>query len=294
MITWQELHIQSNIPLIVLAVSLLCIAIIGFLEFKKISNRMNEITNEMNQLKSTMNSEVINHDNQLNKMSNGEKGKVRKKERNPEKKEGVSEPQHMDEMDMMKQMMIQEQGGSEIIMGGMMHPPNMMPGGIASMIIGGSMMPMGDINIPNIYEEDISGNHLDIEEGPPFKNSVHGDDNNLEEIMDDNLSECSLENEKIKDSENPDENEFSEESEESEESEDSESESESEEEEEEEEEEIDGIKLIQGKGKVEEVKEVKEVNRSLSIKELKDICQKMDLSTSGNKETLVKRINSKK
>ena len=72
MVAWQELHIQSNIPLIVLAISLLCLAIIGFLEFKKISNRINEITIEMNQLKSTASVDpVIQHDNPLNKMSSG-------------------------------------------------------------------------------------------------------------------------------------------------------------------------------------------------------------------------------
>ena len=40
--TWQELHIQSNLPLIVLTISLICIVIIGFLEFKKVSLRLDE------------------------------------------------------------------------------------------------------------------------------------------------------------------------------------------------------------------------------------------------------------
>tara|TARA_B110000285_G_scaffold190880_1_gene218348 strand:- start:11 stop:844 length:834 start_codon:yes stop_codon:yes gene_type:complete len=277
MVAWQELHIQSNIPLIVLAVSLLCIAIIGFLEFKKLTNRMNEIAIEMNHIKLSLNSApntVINHDNRI----------VEKKEKEVKKGENeeINELQNMDEMDMMNQMMMQDQGNAEIIMGGMMPPPNMMTGGIASMIIGGPMMPMGNINIPNIYEEDMSGNPLNIEEEPNDK---------LEEMMDEKLSECSLEEDKMKDFENPDGDEFSEEEEEEEEEEEDEEESESESESESEEDEVDGIELIQGKGKVEEVKEV---SRSLSIKELKEICQKMDLSTSGNKETLVKRINSKK
>ena len=41
-----------------------------------------------------------------------------------------------------KTQILIDKGGSEIIMGGMMPPPNMVPGGIASMIIGGPMMPM--------------------------------------------------------------------------------------------------------------------------------------------------------
>ena len=284
MIAWHELHIQSNIPLIVLAVSLLCLAIIGFLEFKKFSNRMDEINIELNQLKSSMNSvtnPVLNHVEKKGKEKNKEKDKDKEKE--DEISEGMGEivggieqyPQ-MNELDMMKQM-ISEQGSSGMIIGGMMPPPNMVPGGIASMIIGGQM---GNMNMHNVYEEDITGNHLNIQEEQ---------NDNLEEMIDEKLSECSLEDKKMKDFETPDEDDFSEEEEEEEEEEESESESESESEDEDDE--VDGIELIQGKGKVEEVKEV---SRSLSIKELKEICQKMDLSTSGNKETLVKRINSKK
>jgi len=161
----------------------------------------------------------------------------------------------------------------------------MIPGGIASMIMGGSMMPMGiigDISQQNIYEEEIAQHPLDIE-----------NKNRLEEISDEQLSECSLEDVKKEE----EEDHFSEEDSQCSESEtesESDSEVDGEEEEEEDEEEVNGIEMIQGKGKVEEVKEVKEVTRSLSIKELKNICQSMDLSTSGNKETLVKRINSRK
>ena len=42
-----------------------------------------------------------------------------------------------------------------------------------------------------------------------------------------------------------------------------------------------------------EVDDIKEVDKTSSIKELKDICQKLGISSSGNKESLIKRINEK-
>ena len=47
MVAWQELHIQSNLPLIVLAISFICVVIIGFLEFKKISIKIEELSEQI-------------------------------------------------------------------------------------------------------------------------------------------------------------------------------------------------------------------------------------------------------
>ena len=47
MVEWQELHIQSNLPLIVLAISFICVVIIGFLEFKKVSLRLDELSSQI-------------------------------------------------------------------------------------------------------------------------------------------------------------------------------------------------------------------------------------------------------
>ena len=289
MVAWQELHIQSNIPLIAITVSLICLAIIGFLEFRKISVRMGEISNEMEKLKSYVGNtghRVTNEQGMKGEQraTNGP-GVTNEQEMADEQEmtdeQGASTiPHPQEEFDHMKQDV--DQGDlTGIIMGGIPPHQNMMPGGIASMIMGGSMMPMGiigDISQQNIYEEEIAQHPLDIE-----------NKNRLEEISDEQLSECSLED--VKKEEEDDH--FSEEDSQCSESE-TESDSDSEVDGEEEEEEVNGIEMIQGKGKVEEVKEVKEVTRSLSIKELKNICQSMDLSTSGNKETLVKRINSRK
>ena len=265
---WQELHIQSNIPLIVLTISLICIAIIGFLEFKKLSHRINELSLEVHQIKSKGGNKQL-EDEEVEK----------KEDEEVEKKEEM--------INMMEKMMPNEDT-AEIIMG--MPPPNMMPGGIASMIIGGPpMMPMGEIHMQNMFEEGMNAS-------PPLDIEEEGNPNQFEEVIDEIKSENKESNEideGVKIDEDI-EDELSEEEEDEFSEEESESDisgSEISDSEESEEEGDTSIELIQGKGKVEEIKDV---NRSLSIKELKEICQNMGLSVSGNKETLIKRINSKK
>ena len=55
------------------------------------------------------------------------------------------------------------------------------------------------------------------------------------------------------------------------------------------------IEIIQGSKPVEvENDKIIEVDRSLSIKELRKICQEIGVTSSGNKEQLIQRINSKK
>ena len=53
MVAWQELHIQSNLPLIVLAISFICAVIIGFLEFKKLTIKIEELSEQMKLIKNT-------------------------------------------------------------------------------------------------------------------------------------------------------------------------------------------------------------------------------------------------
>ena len=51
MVKLGELRIESNIPLIVLTLSVICIVVIGFLEVKKITHRINELTTEVQNVK---------------------------------------------------------------------------------------------------------------------------------------------------------------------------------------------------------------------------------------------------
>ena len=272
----QELHIQSNLPLIILAISFICVVVIGFLEFKKVSLRLDELTTQLHGLSSQ---QAVNiEDNKKDEYV--QEKKINKKKSEDKATEHPRMSQDRDAF-IMENMM---KGDAEILLGmphtGMPHtgmPPTGIPPGLASMIIGGPMMPMGEIHVQNMYEEDIGG-ELDIQE------------ENISEIDEDNLSEIGgeleedIEKEDIEDKKS----EYGSSSEESEEESGEES---GEESEEESEEESDGELVEVAKGKVEEIKDV---DRSSSIRELKDICQKLGLSSSGNKETLIKRINSKK
>ena len=58
MVDWKELHIQSNLPLIVLAISFVCVVIIGFLEFKKISMKIEQLSSQIDSIKKGGNNEV--------------------------------------------------------------------------------------------------------------------------------------------------------------------------------------------------------------------------------------------
>ena len=46
-----KLHIQSNIPLIVLALSVICVVVIGFLELKKMTHKLIKLTIEVHNMK---------------------------------------------------------------------------------------------------------------------------------------------------------------------------------------------------------------------------------------------------
>lgn len=323
---WQELHIQSNIPLIVLSLSVICIVVIGFLELKKMTHKINELNVEVQNIKKSKSVEK--------KELPQKQGNSNLKERNIEKQNLIQKQKIEDEKKMQElqgridkdfeqgdnmisndiqnkeQVLTESQlppSTEEIMMGAMggIGFPPMIPGGIASVILGGGhMMHMEELHVQNVYDEEIDAN----EEENQFEEIEDESDNEKydeEEYFDEkepmkNISETIIINQGkppspvksnspvvIKDNGQSDE-ESSIDGSESDEYSESESESESGSESESEDEKI---KLIPGKGKVEEIKEV---DRSLSIKELKEICQKMGLSASGNKETLIKRINSKK
>jgi len=158
-----------------------------------------------------------------------------------------------------------------------------IPPGITSMIIQGgpSMMQMGnndDISEgARIYDEEVEENKLDITEDDVDKYSDHSSNkSDNQESMSDSASDIGSDSDSFTDEEKS---------------------SCSEEEGEEGKTEVKEIKIegIQGKGNVVEIEENDDkIDRSLSIKELKNICQKMKLSTSGNKEQLINRIKNKK
>ena len=88
MVEWQELHIQSNLPLIVLAISFICVVIIGFLEFKKVSLRLDELSSQILNIQGDTTKKVKGNKEQL---SVNNKKEERKEEKSLEKEEEVKE-----------------------------------------------------------------------------------------------------------------------------------------------------------------------------------------------------------
>jgi hypothetical protein len=324
MVKLGELRIESNIPLIVLALSVICVVVIGFLELKKITNRINELTIEVQNVKKN---KIINEKNDEDlkekqvlkentenlppksllteenlKLQNIHENNIQGQKIKEQMKEKVKRQQVEEELIANEQMMAVP-SPEEMIIGGLGFPHMMGQGGIASVILGGGpMMQMGEFQVQNMYEEDINpqeeSNENQFEE---INDDKSDEEDDLEEAFTDKEDDKSEMDEKvvkndniiintpiIKKEESINEGNESDDdgsSIECSESDDySDTETGSETDEE-------TIELVQGKGKVEEIKEV---DNSLSIKELKEICQKMGLSSSGNKETLIKRINSKK
>jgi hypothetical protein len=174
----QELHIQSNLPLIILAISFICVVVIGFLEFKKVSLRLDELTTKINSLSSQPAKPVENNKKEEDNIKDNIKEKKLNKRKDEEIPSSSKNPRMSLDGDsiIMENIMPQE---AEILLG-MPHPgmpPPGMPPGLASMIIGGPMMPMGEFHIQNMYEEDIGGDGLNIQ------------DDKFSEIGEDNLSD---------------------------------------------------------------------------------------------------------
>lgn len=290
---WKELHIQSNIPLIVLTLSVICIVVIGFLELKKMTHKINELSVEVQNIKkmkienkeaSNLTEENLKMQNLFHEQNNKKEKEVLKHEteQNEEKiLEKILEKNIKDQILSEQQIPVSPE---ELIMGGMGFPP-MMQGGLASVILGGGpMMQMGEIHVQNMYDEEIDVQ--DNIEGDNDFEEIDVQENDDEELVEkQNISDTIIINQPSEDKDIIDDNSSEDDSSVEDSGSDDFSESESDSESDKE------GSIILGSGKVEEIKEV---DRSLSIKELKEICQKLGVSASGNKETLIKRINSKK
>ena len=253
MVAWQELHIQSNLPLIVLAVSFICIVIIGFLEFKKVSIRMDELSEQIKLLRTIKREPLTNDNNDNNDNGNGNNDNGNNGDNGDTMEPQKDIPMNEETIVSDKEEPLSPMNTSITIE--RMPPPSMdnimmsmgMPPNIAGMMFQGDIPPplnSGEEN-PNIYEEDIEGK----------------DGNN--EIEEDRYSET--------------EDGFS--------SSGSSNVSESESD-------IEDLDTDLEKEEKEEKEGLLEVDRTSSIKELRGICQKMGLPSSGNKEQLIRRINS--
>lgn len=265
----RELYIQSNIPIIVLAISIICILVIGFLEVKKLNTRIDHLNTEVENLRSTKSGSttVLSVEEEKEKeIMDDETDSVEeddsiveddsvveeKKESFKNKKEDEREVS-LEEAIMGHPMM----GGEEVIIG-IGGPPG-MPGGMPP-----GMFPfpgMGGILGGMVFEESIPQQEMEQERKNEIVELEEDDDSDNESEKKETIVE-------IDDGESSVDDGSSDES-----SEESESGSDNE----------DIEEVISNKEKI--------ATNEMSIKQLKEMCISLDLSMSGNKSQLVKRIN---
>ena len=272
---WKEFYIQSNIPLIILTIAVLCLLFIGYLEVKKLNIRIDNLNNRVENFSVNSNSqdlklelkEDLDETKILNDNSESESGSdsgsgsgseeslkdIPKKENNDESVK--DDNRLLSEEILQKHNMMMMDGGPpihEIVIGGGGGPMFGFP-------------PMGGIIGGMMFEENITGEVQKQHENTITE--LEDEENKIEEIKEEKHSSSS-------------------ESEESEESGEEESGEEESGEEESGEESEEDIEIVLSNAQ-------KMVSKDMSIKELKEICLKMDLSTSGNKRQLIDRINQK-
>lgn len=271
----QELHIQSNLPIIILTVLVICAIVLGYLEFKKVNNMIDLINNRLDGLKNIKSESKPKVPDNVSKLP-------LETSQEPTQSPIQEPPQNDTENPGEKQIEKMPSPPKNIdplsaVMGG-------LPFGGFMLQTGGPMMPMGfeakdmkDITEIGLDEEinDEEKDEIDVMEVEDIdvEKEIFGLEN---DDNDDNISESSQS--------------YSDDSDESD-------------------EDDEVIDLISGQGKVEEVDVEKDesddeegseeeseeedkvvIDESLSVKQLKTICEEMNISQSGNKSQLIKRI----
>ena len=271
----QELHSQSNLPIIILTVLVICAIVLGYLEFKKVNNMIDLINNRLDGLKNIKSESKPKVPDNVSKLP-------LETSQEPTQSPIQEQPQNDTENPDEKQIEKMPSPPKNIdplsaVMGG-------LPFGGFMLQTGGPMMPMGfeakdmkDITEIGLDEEinDEEKDEIDVMEVEDIdvEKEIFGLEN---DDNDDNISESSQS--------------YSDDSDESD-------------------EEDEVIDLISGQGKVEDVDVEKDesddeegseeeseeedkvvIDESLSVKQLKSICEEMNISQSGNKSQLIKRI----
>lgn len=279
----QELQIQSNLPLIILTILVICIVVIGYLELKKIHNSIDTLNNRIDTLKKTELSNINIDDLPI--------------------QEKIIPPNNLqpDNIELNQEMNIQldqeidntipsQEKEEEVQQNNDEIPPEMMnamPPGFpvesmmaglpfGNIVLGGPILPMGfeakDMNDSGMTfeEEDIDDNNDEIVQ---------------QELNEENIQEIEEMNNLIEENENS-ESENSNISELS----DSDEEEDSDEEDSDEEDNQSQNQQPETVNKTINFNPVVQIDETLSVKQLKTICENMNLPQSGNKSQLIQRI----
>ncbi len=274
----QELHIQSNLPIIILTVLVICAIVLGYLEFKKVNTMIDLINNRLDGLK--------NIKPELKPKVSDNVSKLPLETSQEPTQSPIQEPPQNDTENLDKKQIEKMPSPPpknidplSAVMGG-------LPFGGFMLQTGGPMMPMG-FEAKDMKDITEIGLDEDI-------NDEEKDEINVMEVEDINVEKeiFGLENDDNDDNISESSQSYSDDSDQSD-------------------DEDEVIDLISGQGKVEEIDVEKDdsdsseegqmeqseeeedkivIDDSLSVKQLKSICEEMNISQSGNKSQLIKRI----
>ena len=297
----QELQIQSNLPLIILTILVICIVVIGYLELKKVHNSIDTLNNRFDTLKKNETPKIDMKNIPLKGNTLPSKNIQPQEGNNLNQGIETISPNidnHLPEIDPSSQENDIEPGmdgippGMDGIPPGMDGtPPGIRMNPIESMMAGmpfgnivlqgGPILPMGfeaknmDDSGMTFEEEDIDDNQEineqelteeNIQEIQEMNNLIE-ENNTLE--SDSNISELSNSDQEVSDQEDSDQEDSDQEDSDQEDNESHENEP---------------------VNKNINFNPVIQINESLSVRQLKNICEDMNLPQSGNKSQLIQRI----
>ena len=268
----QELQIQSNLPLIILTILVICIVVIGYLELKKVHNSIDTLNNRFDTLKKNETPKIDMKNIPLKGNTLPSKNIQPQEGNNLNQGIETISPNidnHLPEIDPSSQENDIEPGMDGIPPGIRMNPIESMMAGMPFgniVLQGGPILPMGfeaknmDDSGMTFEEEDIDDNQEineqelteeNIQEIQEMNNLIE-ENNTLE--SDSNISELSNSDQEDSDQEDNESHEN------------------------------------EPVNKNINFNPVIQINESLSVRQLKNICEDMNLPQSGNKSQLIQRI----
>ena len=262
----MKMKLQANLPVVFLTLLVICIVVLGYMELKKLNERIKLVeylVKDKKPLEKKDNIDVKNHvieEKPKRNISEDNNNRVQEWQINNEKENIINTLNKKEEY--VEEIQGEQEGVFVNHAGFPPHPSMMFMGmGVTEDIID-KINNDSNINFENIEED---------EENMLINNMVEGVQKEIEEINDeDDDKGYNSESQSIsdEDSDDKEKNEGSEEDEES----------------------VEGINLKEISEEEEFSKDKIFVDESYSVNELKAICKNLGIQFSGNKSTLIKRI----
>ena len=267
----QEFLIQSNLPVLVLTITIVCIVVLGYLEYRNIVDRFDMLENRFESLTKKVKKDIESFESNNNSKETsptmkdenveGKEDSVDDKEDTIEVKVDVSSPKENKKEDVLSQLPTSLERMDPVqAMFSSMAGAGMMRGPSVMMEIPSSRNTFNEFKFEEEQILSETGSH------------VSEKDNKIEEDFEKLKGDKEKDKEKDKSKEEEDYDSYSEESY-------------TESEEDEKDEKVEKVEKV-------DVKKIN-INDGMSVSELKAICKSKNLSVSGNKAQLIERINSK-